>query len=80
MHIWDTKIIFKVISESVINRPVVHTHFLGRYFNAFNAIDNRNRMQKSDLELEKYWVIQGGYFVLATTVALGMGITDVNHS
>ena len=33
-------------------------------------------MWQSDLSLEKYWVTQSGYFRLATTVALGMGITD----
>ena len=32
-------------------------------------------MQHSDLALDKYWVTQIGYFRLATTVALGMGIT-----
>ena len=56
-------------------RPVVLPHFLGRYFNACNAIDNHNMMWQSDLLLEKYWVTQSGYFRLATTVALGMGIT-----
>ena len=33
-------------------------------------------MRQYDLLLEKYWVTQSGYFRLATTVALGMGITD----
>ena len=33
-------------------------------------------MRQSDISLDKYWVIQSGYFILATTVALGMGITD----
>ena len=33
-------------------------------------------MRQSDLSLEKYWVTHSGYFRLATTVALGMGITD----
>ena len=33
-------------------------------------------MRQSDLSLEKYWVTQSGYFRLATTMALGMGITD----
>ena len=33
-------------------------------------------MRQSDLSLEKYWVTQSGYFILATTVALGMGNTD----
>ena len=33
-------------------------------------------MRQSDTELEKYWVTHIGYFRLATTVALGMGITD----
>ena len=37
---------------------------------------NHNMMRKSDLELDKYWVTQSGYFRLATTVVLGMGITD----
>ena len=32
-------------------------------------------MRQSDIELEKYWVTQSGYFRLETTVALGMGIT-----
>ena len=31
-------------------------------------------MWQSDLEQQKYWVTQGGYFRLATTVTLGMGI------
>ena len=33
-------------------------------------------MRQSDLALEKYWVTQSGYFRLATTVTLGMVITD----
>ena len=33
-------------------------------------------MRQSDLSLDKYWVTQSGYFRLATTVELGMGITD----
>ena len=33
-------------------------------------------MWESDLELDKYVVTHSGYFRLATTVALGMGITD----
>ena len=33
-------------------------------------------MQQSDLEIDKYWVTQTGYFRLANTVALGMAITD----
>ena len=56
--------------------PVVCPHFLGRYFNAYNSIDDHNRMWESDLVLDKYWVTQSGYFRLATTVVLGMGITD----
>ena len=49
---------------------------LHRYFNAYDVIDNHNRMWQSGLALEKYWVTQSVYFRLATTVALGMGITD----
>ena len=48
----------------------------GRYFSACNAIDNNKSMRKSDLALDKYWVTQSGYFRLAITVALGVGITD----
>ena len=58
--------------------PVVFTHYLVRYFNACNEIDNQNMMFQSDLVLEKYRVTHSGYFRLATTVALGMGITDGN--
>ena len=32
-------------------------------------------MRQYDLALEKYWVTQSGYFRLANTVSLGMGIT-----
>ena len=32
-------------------------------------------MRQSDLAIEKYWVTQSVHFRLATTVALGMGIT-----
>ena len=49
-----------------------------RYFNACYEIENHNRMLQSNLELEKYWVTQIGHFILGTTVALGMGITDSN--
>ena len=56
--------------------PAVFPHFLGRYFNACNAIDNKNRMNQPNIALVKYWVTQSVYFRLATTVALGMGVTD----
>ena len=36
--------------------PIVHPHFLSRYFNDYNAIDNNNSMQQSNLVLDKYWV------------------------
>ena len=42
--------------------PVVLSHLLGRYYNAYNAIDNHNSMWQSDLALEKYWMTQSGYF------------------
>ena len=67
---------FPDIYSNVYVLPVVCPHLLGRYFNACNAIDNHNRMRQYDVSLEKYWVTQSGYFRLATTVALGMGITD----
>ena len=56
--------------------PIDCTNLIGRYFNACNSIDNKNRMQQSDTELDKYWVTQSGYFRLSTTVALCMGIAD----
>ena len=55
--------------------PVVHPCILVRYFNTCNYIEKHNKMQKYDLELEKYWVPQSGCFRLAITVLLGMGIT-----
>ena len=55
---------------------VVRPPLLGRYCNACNTTENQNTMQQSDLVLEKYWVTHSGYFRLAPTVALGMGITD----
>ena len=55
--------------------PIVHPHLLYRYLNACNAIENHNRMWQFDLEVEKYWVTQSGYFILTTTVELGMGTT-----
>ena len=66
---------FPDIYSNVSVFRVVCPHFLGRYLNAYNSIDNHNRMRHSDLALEKYWVTHSGYFRLATTVALGMGIT-----
>ena len=45
------------------------------YFNSCNEIYNHNRMHKSDLVLDKYWLTQSGYFILLITVTLGMGIT-----
>ena len=36
--------------------PVVRPHFLCRYFNACNATYNQNRMQKSDISLDIYWL------------------------
>ena len=32
-------------------RPVVCTNFLGRYYNAYNAIDKQNGMPHSDISL-----------------------------
>ena len=68
--------IFPDVYSNVSVFPVVHPHFIGRYFNDCNEIDNHNSMRQSGIALEKYWVTQSGYFRLATTVALGMGITD----
>ena len=36
--------------------PVFSPFILGSYFNACNAIENKNNMLKYDLALEKYWV------------------------
>ena len=55
--------------------PIFHPHFLGSYFNACNTIDNHNIMRQSNLDIDEYWMTQSGYFILATTVILGMGIT-----
>ena len=67
---------FPEIYSNVSVHLVVCHHLLDRYFNACNTIDNHNRMRQYDLDIDKYWVTQSGYFRLATIVALGMGITD----
>ena len=58
--------------------PVVIPRWIGRSFNACNAIYNQNRIRHSDIALEQYWLTQSGYFILETTVELGMGIADGN--
>ena len=62
------------IYSNVYIHPVIRPHLLGRYLNVNNAIDNHNRIMQSGLALEKYWVTQSGYFILATTVVLGVVI------
>ena len=51
---------------------------IGRYFSACYAIFNYNSMRHSELSLDKYWVTQSGYFILETTVELGMQIADAD--
>ena len=69
---------FPYIYSGASFHPVVYTHFLVRYLNAFNSIDNHNRMRKFSLAIEKCWVTQSVYFRLVTTVTSVMGITDGN--
>ena len=49
---------------------------IGRYLNDCDEIYNKNRIRQYDLEIKKYWVTQSGYFRLAATVVLSMGIPD----
>ena len=67
---------FPDIYSNVSICPVIRPHLLSRYFNACNAIYNHNSMRQSDIVIYKYWVTQIEYFILATTVSLGMCITD----
>ena len=67
---------FPDIYSNVSVHPAIRPHFLGSYFNDCNEIDNRNRMRQSDLALDIYWATQSGYFIIATTVALGVGTKD----
>ena len=53
-------------------------HMLNRNFNSCNTINSNNRMRKSELGLEKYWVTRSGYFRLMNTVVLGAVIVDAN--
>ena len=55
--------------------PIIFPHVVGRNFSVCNRIINHNRMWKSYLALEKYYVTQSGYFRPVTAVALVMGIT-----
>ena len=67
---------FTNIYSNVSVCPVFIPHFLGRYFNCHNSIDNQNRIWKYDLALYKQCVTQGRCFRIEKTMALGMGITD----
>ena len=49
---------------------------VGIYFNAFDAIENHNSTYRYELVIEIYWVTHSGYFILATTVAFSVGVTD----
>ena len=42
---------FLAMYSNVSVRPVAHTHFLGRYFNACNEIYNHNRMRQYSIAL-----------------------------
>ena len=66
------------IYSDVFFRPIVRPCLLGSHVNTCNAIYNHNRMRKSDLAIDKYWVTYSDYFRLATTVEFGMVITDGN--
>ena len=65
---------FPEIYYNVYVWPFMCPHLLVRYLNACNAIQNHNKMRQSNISLDKYWVTQSGYFRLATTVSLGIGI------
>ena len=56
--------------------PTISFNVIGRYFSAFNTLNNHNIMWQSGLTLERNWVTYGGYFILANTVELGVGIPD----
>ena len=43
---------FPEIVSNVSVCPVVRPHLIGKYINVCNAIDNQNRIRKSDIELE----------------------------
>ena len=64
------------IVSNVSVRPDVCIHLIGRYFNAYNTIDNHNRIRNYDPALEKYWVGQSGHSRLAAAVELGICIID----
>ena len=67
---------FPDIYSNISVRPVSPPNLIGRYSGACNERKNHNRMRQYGLTLDKYWVSQSGYFRLATTVALGVFITD----
>ena len=52
--------IFPDIYSNVSVCPVVCPHLIVRYFNAYNTIDNYNRMRQSDRALDKCWVTYSG--------------------
>ena len=60
--------------SNVYIRPVVFPRVFVSYLNAYNEIDNHNKICQSGLE--QYRVTHSGYFRLKTTVELGIRITD----
>ena len=47
---------FPDIYSNVSVRLVVRPHLIDKYLNAYNTIENHNRMRQYDLSLETYWV------------------------
>ena len=64
---------------NVYIRSVCCPLIIYRYLNYLNLVDNHNNVLKYYLAIEKYWVTQSGYFRLADTAALGMGINTESY-
>ena len=63
---------FSNVSILPVDRPLFESNFFG----SVNEVGSHNKSIQSDLALEKFWVAQGGWVQLCTTVAMGMTITN----
>jgi hypothetical protein len=66
---------FPDANGNVAQRNVPRPDVISKYFNRSNVIDTHNQARQYELALEKRWIVESGYFRIATTI-LGMTVID----
>jgi hypothetical protein len=59
------------VAQRIVPRPDI----IGKYFGDSNVIDSHNQARQGELQLEKRWVVQEGWFRIDTTL-IAMTVTD----